>query len=48
MRLGRWNHRVFITGVMGGDYWLDRKVLERVFSGYGHVLDVFLPKGKKV
>ena len=45
---GRLQHRVFITGVEGGDYWLDRKVLEKVFSGHGLVLDVFLPKGKKV
>ncbi len=45
---GRLHHRVFITGIEGGDYWLDRKVLEKVFSGFGLVLDVFIPKGKKV
>jgi hypothetical protein len=37
-----------LTGIVGGDYWLDNKVLKSVFSKHGIVLDVFLPKSKKV
>ena len=45
---GRLVHRVFLTGIEGGDYWLDQKVLRSVFTMHGTVLDVFLPPGKKV
>jgi hypothetical protein len=45
---GRFVHRVFLSGIEGGDYWLDMRVIYRAFSQFGHVSDVFLPKGKKV
>lgn len=32
----------------GGDAWLDRHLIARIFSRHGKVLDVFLPHGRKV
>jgi hypothetical protein len=45
---GRHLHRVLVTGIQGGDYWLDQRVLRTVFAQYGRVVDVFLPKANKV
>jgi len=42
-------HRIFLTNFgQGGDAWLNRQVLMRVFGQYGLVLDAWLPKGSKV
>jgi len=47
---GQLQHRAFVAGA-GGDgdrSWRDGPVLDRHFSQFGRVMDVFLPKGKNV
>jgi hypothetical protein len=42
-------HRIFLTNFgQGGDAWLNRQLLMRVFGQYGLVLDAWLPKASKV
>jgi hypothetical protein len=43
-----YEHRVLLAGKSGGDAWLDRSLLQKIFSRQGRVLDVFLPYGRKV
>lgn len=45
---GQLQHRAFVVGVDGGMSWRDRTVLDRHFSQFGRVIDVFTPKGKSV
>ena len=45
---GQLLHRAFVAGVDGGMSWRDRLVLDRHFSQFGRVIDVFTPKGKDV
>ena len=45
---GQLLHRAFVAGVDGGMSWRDRPVLDRHFSQFGRVIDVFTPKGKSV
>jgi hypothetical protein len=40
-------HRAFVTVETGGRSWRDRLVLDRHFSQFGRVLDVFTPIGRK-
>ena len=47
---GQLQHRAFVAGA-GGDgdrSWRDGPVLDRHFSQFGWIMDVFLPKGKKI
>jgi hypothetical protein len=37
-----------VVGVDGGMSWRDRPVLDRHFSQFGRVIDVFTPRGKSV
>jgi hypothetical protein len=41
-------HRAFVAGVDGGLSWRERHVLDRHFSQFGRVVDVFTPKGKSM
>ena len=43
-----YEHRVLLACKSGGDAWLDRNLLQKIFSRHGRVLDVFLPYGRKV
>ncbi len=43
-----YEHRVLLACKSGGDAWLDRSLLQKIFSRHGRVLDVFLPFGRKV
>jgi hypothetical protein len=39
---------VLLACKSGGDAWLDRHLITKIFSRHGKVLDVFLPYGRKV
>jgi len=39
---------VLLACKSGGDAWLDRHLITKIFSRHGKVLDVFLPFGRKV
>jgi hypothetical protein len=43
-----YEHRVLLACKSGGDAWLDRHLITKIFSRHGKVLDVFLPYGRKV
>ncbi|MFN9903959.1 MAG: hypothetical protein ACK55Z_35315 [bacterium] len=45
---GQLQYRAFVVGVDGGMSWRDRPVLDRHFSQFGRVIDVFTPRGKSV
>ena len=44
---GLFLHRAFVTVETGGRSWRDRLVLDRHFSQFGRVIDVFTPIGSK-
>ena len=47
---GQLQHRAFVAGTAGdGDKsWRDQPVIDRHFSQFGRIMDVYLPKGKNV